>query len=723
MNRGASLRLCGVLCIWHLAGCDERPAGADATADHRPPDDHAATGDLTPPPDAAQDTATPPVDAGPDGDVPRDRADATQDAPTDDGAFDAALDARDASVDDGAPDATPDVRGDRPAPIDGPVEGIDATTPDEGAVAFDVDDACTVPRAGGPFDAGPACTPGRTQPCLCSGGRRGAALCTPDGLWDYCVCTSTDAGVGVVDGRVTVVERPIPWIGRPRLIAPQSGMRVTSQRPTLRWLLPSGLERARVELCADRPCARVLAQQEVRGDRWRPTAALPAGVVFWRVRGLDAAGAARWTSATWEFGVRHRDLGVDTSYGPLKDFNGDGYDDYVTSDTFTTMLIYPGSARGIEVSRVVELPIVPVRPLDAVGLVTPPGIGDFNGDGLADLVFGSDLYHRAYVHLGSRTCVLARTGMRYSATFHPSGRVEEAAMSAGDFNGDGYADFISNSFRTQLYLGGPAGPAEVPSDISTLTSAVAAFVGDLNGDGYQDILSGVTDSGPYRSAIPLILLYGNPEGRLDFHVELLPDPRHGRLSDFLQTLFGFRIRWGDLNEDGYMDALVSAPGELFAYYGSPAGYGRLVELSTTDLSFGNGETNGFGAYTPHPIDLDGDGRADLLTSHPGTPADPVTERNGPGRLYVFGRDPATGFAQTTPTLIVDAPVGSGAFGRLATPGDLNGDGYDDIAAGAVRTSLGEPYTGRVHVYHGGSTDWWRRPVTTIDRPACCLSGE
>ncbi len=701
-----------------LMGCDERAASRDAamdlaieTSEKDAIDEPLTFADRL---DARvdgrvdvtldrRDAASPDVDATVDA-VDKDAPDVVADV----GDEGARSDASDAAV-----DVRADVFGERPFPLDGLVEGVDATAVDEGAVAFDVLDGCTVPRFGEAYDAGPLCSPGRARACTCSGGRRGAAQCMADGFWDDCVCATVDAGIAVVDGQVIVPEVPIPWIGRPRLLAPQSGMRVTSQRPTLRWLLLSGIDRARVELCADRPCARTIAQQEVRGDRWRPAAALPAGVVFWRVRGLDDAGAVRWTSATWEFGVRRRDLGVDTSYGALKDFNGDGYDDVVTNQDTTRKLIYTGSREGIASDRVSALAVIRDDGTPDRGrLLDQTGIGDFNGDGLADLAIGSET-DRAQVYLGSRACVLARTSNVYRADIELGRDEVSAALSAGDFNGDGYADLVINSARMQLYLGGPAGPPETPADISTLTSNFAGFVGDINGDGYQDVLSMPVSERREIGGLPLLVLYGNPDGRLEFHIERLLNPIGDELPESLRTYFGFSLRWADLDEDGYMDGAISLPGRLYVYYGSPAGYTRIVRPRTTEVSRGAGLFGNFGGYVAHPADLDGDGHAEVLVSNLAAPYNEVTERNGPGRTYVFSRDASTGLLGSAPAMTIVAPPRDYLFGKVATPGDLDGDGYDDLVVGAYdadSTSLAF-----LHVYRGGSPTWNLAPAMTITR--------
>jgi hypothetical protein len=129
-------------------------------------------------------------------------------------------------------------------------------------------------------------------------------------------CTG-DAGVRIGD----------PSITPPRPILPQSVSRVTSQRPSFRWALPEGTTGARVEVCGDRCCTRVLATIEAEGTTVRPTEVLPPGVVYWRMFGRAGGATGSRASYTWEFEVRRRDTPVDSSWGTIRDFTGDGYDD------------------------------------------------------------------------------------------------------------------------------------------------------------------------------------------------------------------------------------------------------------------------------------------------------------------------------------------------------------------------------------------------------------
>ncbi|MFO0609642.1 MAG: VCBS repeat-containing protein, partial [Polyangiales bacterium] len=229
-----------------------------------------------------------------------------------------------------------------------------------------------VPPPDRPF---PPCTPGAIESCACPDGRSGFQTCEYD--YNYSTCACAD---------------PPPVIATPRLVAPLSGMRVSSQRPTLRWQLPAGMTRARVELCTDRSCTRPLAQEEVTGSSWRSPTRLAPGLTFWRVRGLDAAGAVAWTSATWLFQVRRRDTEVDTTLGRILDFNGDGYDDLpmprlVDGDPLRGRVVdvFFGTPDGLTPEPLLTVQL-PEAELAGSFRIRSFSAGDMDGDGNTDLL-------------------------------------------------------------------------------------------------------------------------------------------------------------------------------------------------------------------------------------------------------------------------------------------------------------------------------------------------
>ena len=158
------------------------------------------------------------------------------------------------------------------------------------------------------------------------------------------------------------------------------------------------------------------------------------------------------------------------------------------------------------------------RPTRRLGFVG----GDVNGDGYADVIVGANTYDngqadegRAYVYLGSAAGLVATPAWtaesdrrRYSAI---------SVATAGDINGDGYADVIVGAPLRQRPDGrGPrvrlsrlgAGLATTAALTGRATwqappSASVTTAGDVNGDGYADVIVGapVTPAATGRSRI------------------------------------------------------------------------------------------------------------------------------------------------------------------------------------------------------------------------------
>lgn len=76
-----------------------------------------------------------------------------------------------------------------------------------------------------------------------------------------------DVDAVVADGIVAAEVDTEP--GAPRPIAPLSTATVSSRRPLLRWLLAEGAEGARVEVCRDRACTRVITTFAATGTSGR----------------------------------------------------------------------------------------------------------------------------------------------------------------------------------------------------------------------------------------------------------------------------------------------------------------------------------------------------------------------------------------------------------------------------------------------------------------------
>jgi hypothetical protein len=157
--------------------------------------------------------------------------------------------------------------------------------------------------------------------------------------------------------------------------------------------------------------------------------------------------------------------------------------------------------------------------------------------------------------------------------------------------------------------------------------------------------------------------------------------------------------WGtafDVNGDGFADAAIAAPGALgsmgrvLVFLGSSAGLDSTPSVSIPGPPGSNG---GFGAALANAGDVNGDGYADLLIGDrflDGSTGRAYIHFGGPG-----GPSAAAGWSVGGP----DGPMGY--FGEgLSAAGDLNGDGYADVAIGAPRAAS---QTGRVHVFYGSSS--------------------
>ena len=506
----------------------------------------------------------------------------------------------------------------------------------------------------------------------------------PAGLADPGSECGGDAGVREGD----------PTIAAPRPIIPQSVSRVTSQRPTFRWALPDGTTGARLEVCADRCCTRVLQTLEAEGTSVRPTTALPPGVVFWRMFGRRGGATGSRASYTWEFEVRRRDTPVDSSWGTIRDFTGDGFDDLLLSsggrnaDGGWRYYILEGGSGVPRAPRIFgEFPHFPWAGWGAVG--------DFNGDGRADLasswVSDSGAAARGIDVLQSQPIGSARV-LRLDLADIPGINLGHVVVT--DWNGDGYSDLLTTSHFYNasvtaivgsvllIYQGSPEGPSRHPQRVERLDSLVArpwveilSGVGDTDADGYGDIV--VSGGVRGRSGQDRVVLFGQSGGPIRAHDAValpLPDDEVSRIRSV-----------GDEDGDG-LGEVVSAPlspPPLYVHHGGP-GLAGLPETVREPADGRGGKDFGDGL---DGADLNGDGFADLLVSSPYSAVDVmddhVTRFNG-GRLYVYLGSP-TGlstdpiwFARVRPTDPTDLPLGFAA--EVAAPGDLDGDGIDDAVA-------------------------------------------
>jgi hypothetical protein len=202
---------------------------------------------------------------------------------------------------------------------------------------------------------------------------------------------------------------------------------------------------------------------------------------------------------------------------------------------------------------------------------------------------------------------------------------------------------------------------------------------DLNGDAYADIVIGSDGPVEYRSARVFL---GGPGTTLDVTVD--------------GTMGGAGTGWiatspallGDVNGDGFADIALhaeTANGEwIYVFLGGAGGDFD----STVDAVLGLPAPDEVPAAVAPAGDVNGDGYADLVVAA-------HRPLGGPAPPYVFlGSSDLDSSADGA----LDAPANGLAAPRWA--GDLNGDGYGDLVAGAVG-ACPETECVAAYVYLGG----------------------
>jgi len=508
-------------------------------------------------------------------------------------------------------------------------------------------------------------------------------------------------------------DRPVIVDGgnaAPRLISPLSTATVTSRQPMLSWALPSGADGAHIQICRDRACTTEIASFDASGTE-AAAPDLPTGVVFWRAAARRGDDVAPTFSPPWQFTVGARSAPVNTSWGTTLDVNGDGFADTVVGAIYVGQMgrayLYLGGAAGLSTAPAVTL-------TGAGGSIAQFGsstasAGDVNGDGYADVLVGARSARfesgQMYLYLGGAEGLSGTATAIFNGPT-PQGHFGGSVASAGDVNGDGYADVIvgaadldSSAGRALVHLGGADGLSATPDVVLTgpdgpfgLFGVSVAGAGDVNGDRYADVIVGAWNV--QRTYIYL----GGPGGLATTAAVSLAAPDAG-VGDF-----GFWVAGaGDINGDGYADVLVGAGaidnvrGRAYLYLGGPAG----IAAAPAATLVGPDDAGHFGASVTGAGDIDGDGYADIVVSA-------AWASSFVGRIYAYRGGPAG--LDVSPAAMLTNPDGlSGEFGSsLAGAGDVDGDGYADVAVGAQAAN---DHTGRMFVYRGHA-DGLREPAAT-----------
>jgi hypothetical protein len=414
------------------------------------------------------------------------------------------------------------------------------------------------------------------------------------------------------------------------------------------------------------------------------------------------------------------------------DINGDGYSDVLINavgyDNGETnegrVYAYLGSATGLSANPVW---IAESNQSDSEFGISLSSAGDVNGDGYSDVLVGANSYDNGetnegmiYVYQGSSSGLPASPSWTFESNM-ANAYLGWRASSAGDVNGDGYSDitagapFYNGYGRVYTFYGSALGlPATanwiVDSDLSDSEfGGAVSTAGDVNGDGFSDLIIGAClYDNPENKEGRAFLYLGSPSG-------LSSSPSWMIESNQAGAEFGVSVSTaGDVNGDGFSDVIVGSfyfnggqvhEGKAFVYHGSPSGLS--VPVSWTED--GDQSAGQFGISVSTAGDVNGDGYSDVIIGANCYDNGETDE----GRAYVYLGSSAG--LLTSPSWFAESNQAFSYYGsRVSTAGDVNGDGYSDVMASAIKFDNGENDEGKVYLYYGSSSGLSATPNWTSE---------
>lgn len=294
----------------------------------------------------------------------------------------------------------------------------------------------------------------------------------------------------------------------------------------------------------------------------------------------------------------------------------------------------------------------------------------------------------------------------------------------GALNGDGLADAKLDAGESYVIFGKAGGFGDIdldalaPADGFMIGGAAAgdhsgnavSSAGDINGDGFADIIIGASESdgtgAPGDSDGEAYVIFGKAGGFTDIDLGSLAGADGFTISGAeAGDAAGFSVSSaGDINGDGFDDLIIGAyladdagvvdVGQSYVIFGHSGGFadidlGAMAPGIGFTITGGGGFEDKAGWSVSSAGDINGDGFDDIVVGALRGDGIGDAERDAGESYVIFGKAggfsdinvstlaPADGFT------ILGADAGDRAGYSVSSAGDVNGDGYEDVLIGAI----------------------------------------